>query len=332
MKVLKEADVFGKRVIVWTDLDVPVEKGRVIDDTRLTHNTKTIRYLLENKAKILLLGHCGRPQGRDPSLSLKPICQRMSQLLGLEIELLPEISAPKSEMAMIENIRFWPQEKEKDEGFAENISKLGDLYINDCFSTSHHAGATMIFLPKFLPSYIGLSLEKETSELSTLIKNPKRPLVAIIGGAKLDTKLPAITNLSSVADTVLVGGKIMFEALKRELPQNVVVAVDDVEQKDVGPKTIELFKGYLNKAAMIVWNGPMGMIEKEEFMKGTQEVAKLVVESGAYSVVGGGETIEALVKLGFLDKISFVSMGGGAMLDFLSGKKLPGLEAIGYYD
>ncbi|MDP2721083.1 MAG: phosphoglycerate kinase [bacterium] len=332
MKSILEADVSGKKVIVWTDLDVPVESGVVTDDTRLKASAKTVNYLKDKKASVLMIGHLGRPKGRDPLLSFQLIANKLETILNSKVEIIDEIKTPQTSLVLLENIRFWPEEEKKDQKFVKQIAKLGDIYVNDCFATSHHAGATMIYLPKLLPSFAGINLLKEVQELGKVFDQPARPLVAIIAGAKLETKLPAIYNLAKVADTVLVGGKLMFEADRATLPENVLIAHDDVDGKDIGPKSIGLFRGEINKAKTIVWNGTLGVYEKSKYMSGTAAVAAAVVDSQAYRVVGGGDTIAALNKLLLIDKINFVSTGGGAMLEFLGGKKLPGLAALGYYD
>lgn len=329
MKSIESADVSGKRIIVWADLDVPVENNKVVDDTRLKVTNRTLGYLRNRGASILMIGHLGRPEGRDLSLSLKPVAEKLVEITGHKVELMDEIKKPHTNLALLDNIRFWPGERAVDQKFAQEVAKLGQVYVNDCFATSHHDGATMRYLPKFLPSYAGLNLVREVGELKKIMESPARPLVAIIGGAKLETKLPAIYNLAKVADKVLVGGKLMFEVEIRALPENVVVAHDDIETKDIGQNSINLFRELIDSASTIIWNGPMGVFEEDRYMKGTKEVAVSVVESKSYSVVGGGDTIAALNKLGLLDKINFVSMGGGAMLDFLAGKRLPGLEALG---
>jgi len=230
---------------------------------------------------------------------------------------------------MLENIRFWPGEEAKDNDFASQIADLGDIYVNDCFATSHRAFSTMLFLPKFLPSYSGITLEKEIKELSKVINEPYRPLVAIIGGAKLGVKLPVIDNLSKIADRVLICGKLMFEIESKDISKNVVVASDDIDKNDIGPKSIKNFIEIISQAKMVVWNGPPGIFEEEKYELGTKKIAQALVKPNIYSVVGGGDTIEALNKYGFLDKINYVSTGGGAMLVLLSGKKLPGIEALG---
>ncbi|MEX0622130.1 MAG: phosphoglycerate kinase [Candidatus Woykebacteria bacterium] len=328
MRSVEEADVSGKRVIVWADLDVPIENGHVTDDTRLQVATATIKWLKGKRASILLLGHLGRPKGKDLSLSFKPVTEKLTQLLGSKVELLEEIKPPQTDLAVLENIRFWPGEEKKDKNFAKQIAGLAEIYVNDCFATSHHAGATMIYIPSLLPAFAGINLLREVQELGKLFDRPARPLVAIIAGAKLETKLPAIYNLSKVSDTVLVGGKLMLEVDRRTLPENVVAAYDDLDGKDIGRKSIDLFNDEIKKAKTIVWNGTLGMYEDSKYMNGTAAVASAVADSKAYSIVGGGDTIAALNKIGLLDKIKFVSTGGGAMLEFLAGKSLPGIEVL----
>jgi phosphoglycerate kinase len=263
-------------------------------------------------------------------LSLVPIAKELEGILGSEIELLTEIQAPETKLAMLENIRFWKEEEEDSPEFAQRFASFGQIYVNDCFSTSHHGGATMLFLPKFLPSFAGLALQKEVTELSKLLTKPERPLVAILAGAKLETKLPAIKAMSRLADKVLVAGKLMFEF--QEKIENVLVAHDDVDGADIGPDSIAAFEQEIRIAKTIVWNGTMGKYEDDRYLIGTQKIAEAVVSSGAYTIVGGGDTVAVLHQLGFLDKITPVSLGGGAMLDFLAGKRLDGLASIGFYD
>ncbi len=329
MKSIKEANVAGKVVIVRCDFDVPIENGKIIEESRITNTLPTLQYLLDNGASLILLAHLGRPQGIDENLSLAPVKNLLEINLKHPISFQNKLNFDKTEkIAMLENLRFWSEEESNDTNFAQKLASFGQFYVNESFATSHRSHASIVGIPKFLPSYAGFNLSREVGELNKILDSPGRPLVAIIGGAKLETKLPAIYNLAKVADKVLVGGKLMFEAERRTLPENVVVAHDDVETKDIGEQSINLFKGIIIPAKLVVWNGPMGVFEEEKYIKGTKEIASSVVESEGYSVVGGGDTISALNKLGQLGKINFVSMGGGAMLDFLAGKKLPGLEAL----
>ena len=329
MKSVEEADVAGKRVIVRCDFDVPVKSGKILDDTRIRDSLPTLKYLLSKGAKLFLISKLGRPKGKDPSLSLEIIVETLSNYLGKKIIFQKDLNErDNDEVILLDNLRFWLEEEDGDENFGKKLATFGDLYVNECFATSHRNDASIAQLPKFLPSYAGIRLLKEIRELEIVLKSPARPLIAIIGGAKLETKLPAIFNLAKIADKVLVGGKLMFEVERRSLPENVVVAHDDVETKDIGDESIELFSESISKAKMVVWNGPMGVFEDDSYMKGTKEIAKAVTDSDAYSVIGGGDTISALNKLDLISKIKFVSTGGGAMLEFLAGKTLPGLKAL----
>ena len=329
MKSVEEVDVDGKRVIVRCDFDVPVKDGKISDDTRVRDSLPTLKYLLSKGAKLFLISKLGRPKGKDPTLSLEIIISTLSDYLGKKISFQKSLNEKNSNaVVLLENLRFWSEEEEEDENFGKKLATFGDLYVNECFAASHRTDASFSQLPKFLPSYAGIRLLKEIKELEIVLESPARPLIAIIGGAKLETKLPAIFNLAKTADKVLVGGKLMFEVERRALPENVVVAHDDVQTKDIGEESIELFAEVISKAKMIVWNGPMGIFEDSRYMKGTKEIAKAVIYSGAYSVVGGGDTISALNKLDLISKIKFVSTGGGAMLEFLAGKTLPGLKAL----
>jgi len=333
MRSVKEAQVSGKRVIVRTDFDVPVKKGVIEDETRLDTSITTLKYLLEKGAKLFLISKMGRPKFRDSSLSLKSVVEDVSKKLEREVKFKDDLGEGiPGDVTLLENLRFWPGEEKADLDFSKKLASFGDIYVNECFATSHRPEASFVGIPKFLPSYAGLNLIREVTELKMVLEKPKRPLVSIIGGAKLKTKLPAINNLARVSDKVLVGGKLMFEVAGQNLPANVIIAPDDIDKKDLGPKAIDSFAKIIKSANTIVWSGPMGMFEVDRYMEGTRLLAKAVVESGAYKIVGGGDTIAALDKLKLLDKIDYVSTGGGAMLEFLAEKKLPGLVALGYYD
>lgn len=321
--------VRNKRVLLRVDFDVPVENGKVTDETRIRAALPSIGFLLERQAQVILLAHLGRPTGRDQKFSLRPLIGILENLLVQKVSFIDTLeSGEVLPVNLFENLRFWPGEEKNDPGFTKSLARLGQFYVNDAFAVCHRAHASTVGLPKLLPSFAGLNLEREIKELSGVLKNPKRPFLAIIGGAKIETKLPVIFNLATVADKVLVGGKLMFEAERRALPENVVVAHDDVSTKDIGPRSVGLFKELISRARMVVWNGPMGMFEDKKYIEGTREIAISVIESNSYSVVGGGDTISALNKLELLGKMKFVSTGGGAMLEFLAGKKLPGLAAL----
>lgn len=332
MKVFTDINIVGKKVIVRGDLDVPLKNGQIEDVTRIEKNLATLKELLNKNNQIFLISHVGRPKDRDPNFSLKLIIPYLEDLLKERVtfqENLEENLAGK--ITLLENLRFWAEEEDNNFDFAKNLANFGEIYVNECFSVAHRSHASVAILPTLLPSYFGLELEREVKELQKVLDHPERPLVAIIGGAKLETKLPAITNLAKVADKVLVGGKLMFEAENTKLPNNVIVAVDHVDHKDIGQETLALFQRAIDPAKTVVWNGPMGLFEEEKYSLGTKKLAEVIANSNSYSLVGGGDTIAALKSINLLSKIDFVSVGGGAMLEFLGGKKLPALVALGYY-
>lgn len=333
MLSVKKAPVDGKTVIVRADFDVPIENGKITETLRIEKSIPTLKYLREKNCPLFIISHLGRPEGRDPEYSLKIVLPELEKLLGEKILFQEDLKQKISgNIILLENLRYWKEEEANDLEFAKKLASFGEFYVDECFSVAHRNHASVAILPTLLPSAAGIELFQEVSELEKIFKAPQHPLVAIIGGAKLETKLPAITNMARVSDKVLVGGKLMFEIDKSTIPGNVVVAIDDIDQKDIGPKTLELFKNEIEKAKMIVWNGPMGMFEEAKYELGTRELAKIVANSSGYSIVGGGDTIAALNKENMLDNIDFVSVGGGAMLEFLEGKKLPALVALGYYN
>jgi len=322
MKTLKDFDFKNKRVLVRADFNVPLSKqGEILDDFRIRETLPTIKYLLEKGAKLLLMSHLGNPGGKFvKELQLEPVSERLAELLGRPVELL-------------ENLRFNPGEESNDENFARELAQKGDIYINDAFGACHRAHASIVGVPKLLPSGAGFLLEKEVVCLTRLSTNPEKPLVAIIGGAKVETKVGVIDKISEKADFVLISGLIgkgvIGQKIKLRYPEKIVFPIDETGGgKDVGPETIKLFKEKISQAKTIFWNGPLGKIENKEFAVGTEEIAKAIAESKAFTVVGGGETVEFITKLGLVEKFSHVSSGGGAMLEFLSGEKLPGLEAL----
>jgi len=330
MKFLQDLpNVDSKKVLLRADFDVPVENGVVGDQTRIKADLPSIRWLLKRNAKVVLLAHLGRPNKVEKEFSLKPVAQILENILKVKIKFLKEPTVSQlSNLNLLENLRFWSGEEANDEIFTKKLVVMGDFYINDAFAVCHRLHASIVGIPKFLPGFAGLHLEKEINELTKILKNPARPLVAIIGGAKIETKLPSINNLSKIADKVLVGGRLMFEIGNTPLNPNVIVANDDLDTKDIGPRSIEFFSRIVKNAKTIIWNGPLGLFEEEKYALGTKKVAKEITNSNAYSIIGGGDTIAALNKFDLLDKINYVSTGGGAMLEILAGKKLPGLEAL----
>ena len=310
----------GSKVLVRCDLDVPVVDGKVVDTFRLKACLDTLKFIIAAKAIPVILGSLGRPDGVDESLSTKHLKSFFDDGLGGSYELL-------------ENCRFDPREKLGDMGYAkELVEKSGaTLFVNESFGMNHRAYTSIVTLPKLLPSYAGFTLHNEVLNLSKVIKSPARPLVAIIGGAKLESKKPIVTKFVEIADYVLVGGKIGLE-WDTYVPQNLFLPLDysDETKKDIGIKTAEAYTKLIKRSATVVWAGPLGFFEDGNYCLGTNSIAQAVTSSSAFSVAGGGDTIHALTKSGLLGKFSFVSTGGGAMLEFLIHGNLPGLLALGY--
>lgn len=343
MKTIRNAKVENKKVLVRVDFNVAMDKnGRIIDDFRIKESLPTIDYLIKNKAKIILMSHWGRPKtglSKDRKrFGLEPVAKYIQKNYGLKIKFIDDcvgksarqkINVLKNgEVALLENLRFYQGEEKNDLKFAKSLASSADIYVNDGFGVSHRKHASCVGITKFLPSYAGLLLEKEVLTLSKILKNPRKPAVAIIGGVKLETKLPLIKSLVKRYDHILIGGRI---GLKIKPNDKKIILPADYQGKskfDIGEKTIVIFKEIIKKAKTIVWNGPMGMFENKRFEKGTKEIGIAVVKSKAFKVAGGGDTIAALDKYRLFNKIDFISTGGGAMLEFLDGKKLPGIEAL----
>ncbi len=373
----------GKKVLVRADLNVPLKDGRVSDDTRIRESLPTIRYLLKKKAIVLLLSHLGRPNGVDELLRMDPVAERLEKLLKRHVLKLDdcvgaEVDDAVNEMhsgdvAVLENVRFHREEEANDDAFARALAEPADFYVNDAFGSSHRAHASIVGVPKYLPSAAGLLLEREISMLSKALL-PKKPFVVVLGGAKVSDKIGVIENLARKACKVLVGGAMMFTFLKavgkcvgksrfendkiseakrilKKFGKKIVLPVDVVVAQradskakskvvscdaipkgmiglDIGPKTIKLFENELKKAKTVVWNGPMGMCEIAKFAGGTKDIAKFIAKIRATTIVGGGDTVAVVQKLGLAKKFSHVSTGGGASLEFLEGKELPGIAAL----
>lgn len=346
--------VASKKVIVRLDLDVPfLENGTIEDETRLLAGVDTINFLLKQNAQIIICGHLGRPDlGNKDSfakLSLKPVASWFSKRYAEGLPLTDRKFGDfpgwqiTEKIFFLENLRFFVQEEQSDtpEGleFIKNLASFAQIYVNDAFAVCHRKHASIIGLPSILPHFAGLHLQKEIEALSNILERPERPLVVIIGGAKLETKLPLVEKMHQLADYVLVGGKIAWETKTLLQVQHeklngkksaLLIADLNQELTDMTDKSIENFLQIINLSKSLVWNGPVGQIEDEypNLGKGTRELARGIVESGIYSIVGGGDTVGFLRKEGILNKFSFVSTGGGSMLDFLSGAKLPGIEAL----
>ncbi len=349
MKTLKEVNFKDKKVVLRCDFNVPIEDGVVTENERIKEALRTIDYILDQGPKMLLLiSHLGRPNGKEVSeFSLEPVYKELKELTGEEIVNVKNIKEMKllqgkegefRRMYFLENIRFWPEEELADEEFAEEVMAGVDVYVNDAFSTSHRNHASLTKFPKFAAEKcIGFLFEEELSELAKVKDNPQKPSVAIIGGAKIETKLPVIEKLLENYDWILVGGKVANEVLDKglNLGKKVILPIDfspENEQEkrfDIGPKTLEKFEEKIKEANFILYNGPLGMFEEDKYAIGTKRVIKMVSKNkDAYKVVGGGETVEAIEEFGSLKGFDYVSMGGGAMLEFLGGKELPGIKAL----
>jgi len=348
MKTINDLDVREKKVLVRCDFNVPLdEQGNIIDDFRIKKTLPTIEYLIQNDSKVILMSHLGRPEGKIiEDLRLEPIRKELVKLLGSEVIMAPDCIGKEVEkivkkmkpgdVVLLENLRFHKEEEENGDGFSRALAKLAEIYINDAFSACHREHASIFGVAKLLPAGAGLLLENEITTLKKMMENPAKPLIAIIGGKKVETKARFINKISEVADFVLVSGLIKKEIEQKGTilshVEKIIKPVDEMEGgKDIGPKTINIFKEKIKTAKTIFWNGPFGKIEEEEFSRGTKEVINAIIESGAFSVAGGGETEEFLSKLDLTSKFNHVSTGGGAMLSFLAGEELPGIEALKWH-
>jgi len=391
--LISEGKINGKRVLVRVDFNVPLEGGKITDDKRITESLRTIKAITDNGGKCILMSHLGRPKGeKNEKYSLKPIAEHLGKLLGKDVLFANDCigddvrmkidNMKEGSIILLENLRFYKEEEKNDEGFARELAFLGDVYVNDAFGAAHRAHASTEGVTHFMKeNAAGYLIEKELKYLSRAVGNPERPLIAILGGSKISGKIDVIQSLMDKADTILIGGGMMFtfykamgyeigkslleedkvelakEILEKAkstgkkfmLPQDVVMAskfendaettvfdAGKIENKewmglDIGPKTIESYKNEILNSKTIVWNGPMGVFEMDNFAKGTIEVAKAMAEAtekGAVTIIGGGDSASAIAKAGLEDKVTHVSTGGGASLEFLEGKKLPGIEAL----
>ena len=384
-KTIEDIDVKGKKVLVRVDFNVPIKEGKVKDDTRIRAALPTLNYLLDHGAALILCSHLGRPKGGpNPDYSMKPVADHLAKVTGKPVAFAEDCIGPAAEAAakaikpgeilVLENTRFHPEEEKNNPEMAKQLAALAEIYVNDAFGSAHRAHASTEGVARFLPAVSGYLMEKEIKYLGQAIANPKRPFVAILGGAKISDKIGVIKNLLTIADSILIGGGmantffkaqgypvgdslVEEEALevarelvatgssKLRLPVDVVIADkfdNEAERKtiemgpvpdgwrilDIGPKTVAAYAKALHGAGTVVWNGPMGVFEMSNFATGTFGVAKAVAESGAISVVGGGDSVAAINQSGLTDKITHVSTGGGASLEMLEGLALPGVAAL----
>lgn len=387
-KTIEDLDVKGKRVLVRCDFNVKMENGVITSDKRIVASLPTIQYLIKHGAKVILCSHLGRPKGEyNPEFSMKPVAERLSELLGQPVKLAKDVvgesaqslaaSLKDGEVMLLENVRFEPGETKNDPELSKKFAALADLYVNDAFGSAHRAHSSTAGVAEYLPSACGYLIQKEIQFIGGALENPKRPLVAILGGAKVSDKIGVITNLIDKCDTLIIGGGMAYTFMKAlghsvgnslleedkielaaEMMQkakdkgiNFLIPVDNKVGKeykpdteamvvnsdeipdgwmglDIGPKTQKLFADAIQGAGTVIWNGPMGVSEWDNFAAGTIAVATAIAESGAISIIGGGDSAAAIEKLGFADKMSHISTGGGASLEFLEGKELPGIAAL----
>lgn len=331
---LRDFDLTGKKVLLRTDYDVPLRSAQgkleVGDDTRIQDSLPTINLLLSKKAKIILLSHLGRPEGKVvPELSLEPVVKSLTSLLYRnEVKSTGNGWQIGEEIVLLENLRFDPGEEENSPEFAKELASQGDFFVNDAFAASHREHASIVGLPRLLPHAAGLDLLEEVRVLSKILESPKRPVVIILGGVKKD-KLEIVPGLLSWADRVLIGGKLAdYPKAKNLGNHHLKVAVLTKSGEDVTIESAEKFIEEIRGAGTIIWSGPLGRVEDSVFEKGTKIFAEAMAESSAFRVVGGGDTEAALTKFGLVDKIDYISSGGGAMLEFLANGDLPGLKAL----
>ena len=389
-KTIEDIDVKGKRVLARCDFNVPLKDGEITNDKRIVAALPTIKYLMEHGAKVILCSHLGRPKGEyKPEFSLAPVAKKLSEYLGVEVKLAedPKVVGENAkklaaelkdgEVMLLENVRFRAEETKNEENFSKELASLADIFVNDAFGTAHRAHCSTTGVAAYLPAVCGFLIQKEIKFMGGALANPKRPLVAILGGAKVSDKIGVISNLIDKCDTIIIGGGMAYTFMKylghsigtslleadwiekagemmadakakgvnflipvdnkvgKEYDENTeskIVNSDEIPDGwmglDIGPKSMELFCDAIKGAGTVIWNGPMGVSEWDNFAAGTIAVANAVAESGAVSIIGGGDSVAAVTKLGFADKMSHISTGGGASLEFLEGKELPGIAAL----
>lgn len=389
-KTVKDIELKGKRALVRCDFNVPMKDGAITDDTRIRAAMPTIEYLRNSGAKIIIMSHMGRPKGEaDMQYTLAPVAKRLGELLGCDVTFVtsPQVvddavvkaaeGLSEGQVMLLENTRFRKEETKNEEAFSKQLAALGDVFVNDAFGTAHRAHCSTAGVADYLPAVSGFLIEKEVEYLGSAVDDPKRPLIAIMGGAKVGDKIKLIENLLNKVDTLLIGGGMAYTFLKAKgyeigtsildeesidladklmkdaeskgvnmlIPVDVVCASEfsnDADKKtvsadsipadmmgmDIGPETVKLFAGEVAKAATVIWNGPMGVFEMPNFAVGTEEVAKALAASSAVTVIGGGDSAAAVKQFGLEDKMTHVSTGGGASMEFLEGKELPGIAVL----
>lgn len=387
-KTIEDINVSGKKVLARCDFNVPLANGEITDDKRIRESLKTIQYLIDNSAKIILCSHLGRPKGEfNAQFSLAPVAKRLSELLGKNVIAASDVvgddakekaaALKDGDVMLLENVRFHKEEEKNDSEFAKQLASLADIFVNDAFGTAHRAHASTAGVADYIPAVCGYLIQKEIDIMGKALSDPKRPFVAILGGAKVSDKIGVINNLLEKVDTLIIGGGMAYtfmkskkysigtslceedkvelagEMMKKAAEKGVslLIPVDNVvgdefdpncnfktvDSKkipdgfmglDIGPETEKLFVDAIKNAGTVVWNGPMGVSEWENFASGTRAVATAVAESGAISIIGGGDSAAAIEKLGFADKMTHISTGGGASLEFLEGLELPGIARL----
>lgn len=389
-KTVRDIEVAGKKVLVRCDFNVPMQDGKITDDIRIVSALPTIKYLMEQNAAVVLMSHLGRPKGEaKPEFSLKPVADRLSELLGTEVifEPSPQVVDDNVKAAverlkggsvmLLENVRYRKEETENAEPFTGQLAQLGEIFVNDAFGTAHRAHSSTAGLASYMPSVSGFLIEKEVKFLGDALEAPERPFVAIMGGAKVGDKIPVIENLMKKVDSLIICGGMSYtffkamgygtgtsiideesielagDLLRRAkengvellLPVDIVCAEefandsnsavfgrenipDDMMGMDIGSETVELFSKCLSQAGTIVWNGPAGVFEMPAFAEGTKKIAGILAESDAVTIIGGGDSAAAVEQFGFADKMTHISTGGGASLEYLEGKELPGIACL----
>ena len=392
IKNLKGNQLVGKRVLVRVDFNVPLNnKLEITNDTRIKAALPTINYLISHQAKVILMSHLGRPKGKVvEKLRLDPVARRLSELLKQDVKKVNDcigeevekavLNMQKGEVILLENLRFYSEEEKNKPEFAKSLAKSGDIFVNDAFGAAHRAHASTVGVAKILPSYAGFLMAKEIEVLSSLLENPERPFVVVLGGAKISGKIEVVQNLLDIADRILIAGgmsytclaalghevgkslleeydlRVVFKMLKEAeekgnkilLPIDLVVAIKEVSEKavsklvrvenipkdgigvDLGEKSLIEFEEEIKKAKTVFWNGPVGVFEIEKYAKGTNSIAKILadMQGKAVTIIGGGDSIAAIENAGLTEKMTHISTGGGASLEFLGGKKLPGIEVL----